>query len=208
MKKKWLHFHFRLNLNSTVFLLLAIVILLCALKNVPTDAITSLETIQHDDETPCQTRSRPPRLLTSPEVGRCEFVTHLSRSRACCLWAGSWAGGHWDAGSEAGLGERFPPGHPGWCGPRCFEIWAGLVPGPGSVSGQPALQLQASPSPLTSQDKNTQAKQWGPTAPALHDGEIMMNQVHCFAFFLFHIFVCWTFTCQSLCPVLRCLFCW
>lgn len=136
-------------------ILLATVTLLCAWQKVATDNVTSQETIQHNDETPCQRRSWLSGALTSPEVCHSEFVTYLSRSPACCLWAGSWAGGHWDARSAAGLAVRFPPGRPGWRGPRCSEIWAGRVPGPGSESGQLAPLLQASPFPLTWQGKHT-----------------------------------------------------
>lgn len=212
------------SLNCNAFLLLAMVTLLCAWKNVNSDTVITLETMQNNDETHCQKRSRLSGTLMSPEVveQQVEFVTHLSHSRECCLWAGGWAGGHWDAGSAAGLGVRFPPGHLGWCGPRCFEIWAGRVPGPGWESGQPALQLQASPFPLTSQEKKhtharTHTKQWGSTAPEIHYAEVMTyDLMDFFAYFLFDILV-WTFvhltffltlTCQSLSLVLWCLFCW
>lgn len=137
-------------------------------KKVATDTITSQETIQHNDESTCQTRSW---LLTSPEEEHSESATNLSHSRICCLWASSWAGGHWDAGSAAGLAVRFPPRHSGSRGQRCSEIWAGQGLRPGLGLGQPAPPLLVSPFPLRRQGKRAKSKK--DTAGAMADGEII-----------------------------------
>lgn len=86
--------------------------------------------------------------LTSPRVQQSQFVTHLSRSLAGCLWADNWADGHWDAGSAAGPVARSPPRRRGWFCPRCSAKREAPVPKPGSAVGQPAPRRQVSPSPL------------------------------------------------------------